>query len=147
MTTERQSRVNLGRSQWFILATSLCIIIFVFYSVVYAHDAYRIYDCEHRYLPSIEARFGFKGGRVALAGSDRAEYALVDVNPLGQLGRAHFRSGDVPISRDGGLADFCGAMRYVEGGDEQRVTVINRFDSDTRVLRIPPLPQSGKGPR
>jgi hypothetical protein len=60
----RRGRLELGRDQWLLITLSLCFIVLLCLWG-FLHPGYFLYDCEHRYLPSVQERFGFKGGRGA----------------------------------------------------------------------------------
>ena len=100
------------------------------------------YECEHTYLPSVEKRFGFVGGRTRLPDEDWRPYGLVQVDPEGLLGRLGFRSGDVPVAHHGGLATFCAAIHGSEEGRASfEVAVVNiaEWGNSPRRFVIPPL--------
>jgi hypothetical protein len=138
-----RGRLQLGWGHWLLITLSLCLIVLLcFWGFV--HPSYFLHDCEHHYLPSVEERLGFKGGRLRLPGRDDAPYALLEVDPAGPLGRAGFRSGDVPVFQHGGLAAFCGAIRSAEDGYDAEVQVISGHDADNsqrRSVTIPPMPE------
>jgi hypothetical protein len=146
MNTERLRRLELGRGQWFIVVISLCFIVLLCLWG-FGHPSYFVYDCEHRYLPSVQERFGFKGGRLTLPGRDHEPYTLLEVDPSGPLGRAGFRAGDVPVFQHGGLAEFCGAIHSAEEGYSPEVRVISGHSYDAsprRSVKIPPMPREEK---
>ena len=99
-------------------------------------------ECEYVYLPSLETRLGFKGGRVRVQ-DDWIAYTLVRVDPQGVLGKAGFRSGDVPVAYHGGPLEFCAAVRWSESGRESfPVSVRNIQDWEAgsrRKMAIPAL--------
>jgi hypothetical protein len=141
-SVEGQRAFRLGKAQWLVLALSLSLTgLLAAWALL--HPSYDAYDCEHRYLPSVEARFGFRGGRTSLPGRP---YALLEIAPSGILGQAGFRAGDVPVFKHGGLADFCAAVRRAEKGHPTPVSVVNAQDYDyrrRRELRVPSLPGAG----
>jgi hypothetical protein len=106
--------------------------------------AFYDYECEHTYLPSVERRFGFVGGRARVPGDDWTAYTLVRVDPEGVLGKAGFRSGDVPVAHHGGLAEFCAALQWSESAhDSFEVEVINIDDWDAGSRRRIVIPSLG----
>jgi hypothetical protein len=139
----RCTRLRFGRP-WFVVAFSLCLIVLLSLWV-FVHPDVALYDCEHRYLPSMEGRFGFKGARISISGEEYKPYALVHVDAAGALGRVGFRAGDIPIAHHGGFADFCGAIRSAEEGYDPEVSVINSADYEgggpRRSIRIPAIPR------
>ena len=131
--------LSLSRAHWVALVLSLGFVVLLsFYA--FCHPGFIEFDCEHRYLPSVEAQFGFRGGHVSLPGHEYEPYALLEVDPHGSLGQAGFRSGDIPVNQHGGLLDFCGALRSAEDGHQSEIRVINSHDYDNnprRSIRIP----------
>jgi hypothetical protein len=134
--------LTLSRTHWLVLVAGLAsIVLLSFYG--FCNPGFIEHDCEHRYLPSVEMRFGFRGGHIAIPGHEYKPYALLEVDPSGPLGRAGFRSGDIPVNQHGGLLDFCGALRSAEEGHEPEIRVINSRGYDNnprRSIRIPALP-------
>lgn len=127
-TAPRTTRLLLlGRTQWLFLAFSLTAVALLIAWAVF-HPALYLAWCERYYLPSIGDRLGFTSGRISVPGRNHDRIGLVTVEPGGLLGRAGFRSGDVPIHQHGGLADLCGALQYAEEGGAPTVTVINVAD-------------------
>jgi hypothetical protein len=133
--------LRIGRP-WFVVTFSLCLIVLLSLWV-FVHPDMALHDCEHRYLPSMEGKFGFKGARISVPGEQYKPYALVQVDPAGALGRAGFRAGDVPIAHHGGFADFCGAIHSAEEGNNPEVRVINAAHYESgeprRSIRIPAM--------
>jgi hypothetical protein len=69
----------------------------------------------------------------------------VEVDPGGPLGRAGFRSGDIPFDRHG-LSEFCGAIRAAEDGFGPEVWVVDAQNYDyarRRSVRLPAMPRAG----
>ena len=144
MTNTKNQPLSLTRGHWVVLVLGLAsILLLSFYGFV--HPGYFVFDCEHRYLPSVEGRFGFRGGRISLPGREYEPYALLEVDPHGPLGQAGFISGDVPVNHHGGLEDFCGALQSADDGHNPEIRVINGHDYDSsarRSIRIPAMPRS-----
>ena len=117
----RQGPIRLGRLQLAVVASLLAVFVSIYYL------AFSPVDVETVSLPKYEATYGFRGGRISLryqTGEQTQAYALVQVNPDGPLGRAGFRSGDVPVAHHGGVAEFEWALRQAESGQAAPVTVI-----------------------
>ena len=114
--------------------------------------AFYAHECEHSYLPTAEARFGFRGGRVGVSDQGSSEYALVQVDPSGFLGRAGFRSGDVPVAHHGGLASFCYALQASEAVEDRgevarEVSVVRADDRQSRRTLVVPIAKFGNARR
>ena len=136
--------IRLGRSQLLLLAAALCLVLSLVWFTLDS-PAFFVHECEHVYLPSIEASYGFHGSRVPVPGSaaNSEVYALVHVDPDGVLGKAGFKVGDVPVAHHDGLAAFCDAIQRSESGlTPFDVAVLNVADWPAgfrRSLTIPPF--------
>jgi predicted metalloprotease with PDZ domain len=100
-------------------------LLAVFLAIYYL--AFSPVDVEKVSLPKYEAAYGFRGGRIYLryaSGEPTDAYALVHVDPDGPLGRAGFRSGDIPVAHHGGVEEFDWALGHAEAGEAAPVTVI-----------------------
>jgi hypothetical protein len=144
----KQRLVRLSAGTWAVVA-SMLIVVLVSVGWALLHPALYAYDCEHRYLPARERALGFHGGPAAIPGSQGTVYVLVHVDPAGPLGRAGFRSGDVPVFQHGGLADFCAAVRDAEAGRGRDISLINVGDTvlSRRRVAVPPLGPEPPRPR
>jgi hypothetical protein len=140
--THASMPIRLAKQQWVVLSLGLGLMITLAWCSL-GNPAYFDYECEHTYLPSVERRFGFVGGRTAVPDEDGRPYTLVQVDPKGLLGRLGFRSGDVPVAHHGGLPTFCDAIhRSEEGRSSFEVAVVNIAEwgsSSRRRFVIPPL--------
>jgi hypothetical protein len=86
------SRYHLG-----VLALFLFTIL-ALWAIVFSWQAEH-WAIQQFVAPSLERRFGYRGGVTALvsgSGFAGATFTLVKVDPDGALGRAGFRSGDIP---------------------------------------------------
>jgi len=134
---------SLGRGTYLVV---LLIVVPAGAFMVWGELAPSIYyyNCVESYIPSFQARLGFRLGLVTPKGEDRQQWALVEVTPSGPLGQAGFRSGDVPVEYHGGITAFCYALRAAHEVDGyRRIDVVNTADWDTegpnrrRQLEIP----------
>jgi hypothetical protein len=123
MGSWRARLITLGRTQFLLVCAGLLVVGFAAW-VVFS-PALHLYDCEHRYLPSVEERFGFHAERIAVPGADHQLLGITIVRPGGLFDRAGFRVGDIPVDYHGGLARLCGALKYAEEGGEPEVAVVN----------------------
>jgi hypothetical protein len=141
--------IRLGKQQWVVLSLGLSLMITLAWCSL-GNPAYNDYECEHIYLPSVEKRFGFVGGRTRLPDEEWRPYTLVEVDPEGLLGRLGFRSGDVPVAHHGGLPTFCDAIRRSEEGRTAfEVAVVNIAEWSSyspRRIVIPPLAPGSASP-
>ena len=98
-------------------------------------------ECVEQRIPSAGRRLGFHMGPLSFPDEDKSRWALVEITDGGPLGKAGFRSGDVPIS----ITDFCAAVSADDnsGKDGRTVVVVNAVDwnsedpSKWRQLTIP----------
>jgi hypothetical protein len=83
---------------------------------------------ENVLLPEYEARFGFRGGRISLSGSEGSSvrYCILEVTPGGALDRFGLRSGDIPIDHHDGVVAFYTALREVGNGRHAELTVVSK---------------------
>ena len=144
-SVRRPNLIALGRREGLVVGLTLALIGVLTYWA-FDHPAVWLYDCEHRFLPSLEARYGFKGGRMRTPrpNDDYLYYGLVAIEPKGAFEKAQFRAGDIPVAHHGGFSDFCGAMHIVEGGEESWVYVLRapEYDWEHRQrLTIPFVPK------
>jgi hypothetical protein len=140
MISERAYRpVQLNLAHYGALALALALLLTLAYCTLNSHALY-FYDCRYSYLPSLQKRYGFEVGSVGV-GDDGMRPGLVEVDPAGILGKAGFRSGDIPIAHHGGFSEFCAAVQESASGDESfELVVINAGEwknGTRRRLRVP----------
>jgi hypothetical protein len=90
--------------------------------------------CVSYYIPSVEARFGFRAEPIAIPGTDYRWLGVVEVTPGGALSRAGFRPGDIPVDHHGGETAFCSALESAdepEADGYRKISVINVREWDT----------------
>ena len=119
----RPRLITLGRTQFLLVCVGLLVVGFAAW-VVFG-PTFHLYDCEHRYLPSVEGKFGFHAERIRVPGVDHPHLGITVVQPGGPFDQAGFRAGDIPVDHHGGLQRLCGALRYAEEGGEPEIAVVN----------------------
>jgi hypothetical protein len=140
----RTSPVALGPGAFLYLVATLVLVAGPIASAVLQPAVYHQW-CVRYYIPSVEARFGFRSGRILIPGTDYRWLGVVEVTPGGALSRAGFRPGDIPVDHHGGETAFCYALESAsdaEAGGYRRVNAINVSDwpsgrRATRELEIP----------
>ena len=119
--------ISLNRSTYLVL---LLIVIpagaFMVWEQLFPSIYY--YRCIESVIPSAQGRLGFTFGPVVLPETKEQRLALIEVKPNGPLGRAGFRSGDIPVAHHGGVTEFCGALGAAEEGEAYGINVINLSD-------------------
>ena len=130
---------------WLIASVTLVLLIGLVCAWAYEsyYPVWWLQDCRERFLPSLQASYGFRAGEVSLPKSGSSQYALVEVDPAGRLGKAGFQTGDIPVADGGGFRDFCAAMRLSVRGEGTLVTVIRapKYDDASRHTVIIPSTQ------
>jgi hypothetical protein len=139
MGSARAERAGLlGLPQYGVLALGLSLMLTLAFCALNDEGIY-FYNCRYSYLPSVQKRYGFEVGSVR-AGDDLRP-GLMEVVPGGILGKAGFRSGDIPMAHQGGFSEFCAAVQESASGRESfEVVVVNAGDWDNgerRKLRVP----------
>jgi hypothetical protein len=133
--------IVLSRTHWLILAFALVLLLLLL-SWALLHPAVYAYWCEREYIPSVQAKFGFRAARIAVPEATYRPLAVVDVTPNGALSSAGIMPGDIPVEYHGGLEAFCGALQSAEEGTSTQLAVINVRDwaggyEARRELRVP----------
>ena len=144
--TARPGRATCGMTHWVAVMLTVNLIVVAGIWLVADPAQYR-FDCEYRYLPSVQQTFGFQGGRFNDRSHDFEPYVLLRVDPAGSLGPVGFREGDAPVAHHGGLVDFCDALQQAERGVESQVHVVNLYDlaGGRRVLKVLPPSRDERG--
>jgi hypothetical protein len=140
MSSERAHRpVQLNLAQYEALALGLTLLLILAYCTLNSEAMY-FYECRYSYLPSVAKRYGFEVGSVGV-GDDGVRPGLIKVDPAGILGKASFRTGDVPMAHHGGFSEFCAAVQESASGRESfELVVINAAEwknGTRRRVRVP----------
>jgi len=123
--------ISLGRGTYLVI---LLIVVPSAAFMVWAElePSIYYYNCVESYIPSVQERLGFRLGLVTLQGGQGQRWALIEVTPGGPLGRAGFRTGDIPVEYHGGVTAFCYALKAADEVDGyRRIDVVNIADWDT----------------
>jgi len=133
----------LTRAHFLALSLFLVLLSVLYLGVnEFAYPSFWLEDCEKTFLPSVQQKYGFKGGPMSRPNDNSLYYGFQEIDPGGPFAKAGFRRGDIPVDHHGGFRDFCGAMHVAEDGGEGRVTVMRAPDYDyegRRFLTIPSL--------
>jgi hypothetical protein len=81
------------------------------------------FECEREYLPSIGQAFGFRIGRITVAGYGEGPLGFVEIDERGPMYAAGFRAGDIPLAGVdvAGMMEFCGLLR---GASDQEARIV-----------------------
>lgn len=139
----KPSPMVLTRAHFLALSLALVLLSVLWFGVwEFAYPSFWLEDCEKAFLPSVEGKYGFKGGAISRPDDNSVYYGFQAVNPTGPFARAGFRAGDIPVDHHGGFRQFCGAMHIAEDGVAAQVTVMRppEYSYDGRqTLTIPSL--------
>jgi hypothetical protein len=123
--------ITLDKRQYVILAVILFVILPLTVSLAFRD---RIYDAYVRELvaPKLQREFGFKAGIEPIVDAKESlnVFVIQSVNPTGILGKAGFRSGDIPIGYKHGFeTGFYHDLLWVKNGDQVEISVVNLSDA------------------
>jgi hypothetical protein len=136
--------VRLGAREFvYLVATLTCLTLAIVWGLFH-RELYHQW-CVRYYVPSVQARFGFRAERITVPHVPHYQpLVILEVVPDGPLSRAGFRVGDISVDHHGGETAFCGALQRAEEGKASDVRVINASDwhqgwTARRDLSIPSL--------
>ncbi len=116
--------IGLSRGHFLVVSLGLVLMSVLYFGVwEFAYPSFWLEDCEKTFLPSLEGKYGFKGGAVSRPNHNSVDYGFQAIDPTGSFAKAGFRVGDIPVDHHGGFRNFCGAMHLAEGGETAHVTV------------------------